>query len=494
MTLDDIRAALSAPTETLPVDALRGAVRQADVLAPEIYAVADKFCGGRFLLPRDANLLFFGLHALAAARHADLYPCLLDLIRVDDDLDLLFHDHASTSLAQLMLSVWDGDADALFHKLEHADLSETGRWALFDVVSKLTFDGQIPRDRTEAFLTRFEAERLAESDAIVWGAWEGAVSRLGFVTLEPALRRLWAARPDEYRHPQDAQEQLDRLHRAALDPADPAPFIGDDIVAIDDPVAALSWLTRQWEIRAQLDRERAGRLATSATTGLSTRSGLTPDELDWLGGLALSRHAGPEALGPEELDGFLTAIVIGPPGVALAEMLSVMFDIEQSGGIDWHGSEQEAYAKALIEKQFSAIAAQRDRRRPIEPLGIEPYVAKDVRGLLWANGFELAVMTREAAWEPIFAHERTAEPVWTVLDLGPPVEGEAPIDVGLRGEILAELPNLLRSIADFWKDPAAALAKLKPVRTTKVGRNDPCPCGSGKKYKKCCAAGSSDVT
>ena len=25
-----------------------------------------------------------------------------------------------------------------------------------------------------------------------------------------------------------------------------------------------------------------------------------------------------------------------------------------------------------------------------------------------------------------------------------------------------------------------------PVRVTKVGRNDPCPCGSGKKYKRCC--------
>jgi uncharacterized protein YecA (UPF0149 family) len=24
------------------------------------------------------------------------------------------------------------------------------------------------------------------------------------------------------------------------------------------------------------------------------------------------------------------------------------------------------------------------------------------------------------------------------------------------------------------------------IRTNKVGRNDPCPCGSGKKYKKCC--------
>lgn len=27
------------------------------------------------------------------------------------------------------------------------------------------------------------------------------------------------------------------------------------------------------------------------------------------------------------------------------------------------------------------------------------------------------------------------------------------------------------------------------VRTDKVGRNDPCPCGSGKKYKKCCGQG-----
>jgi hypothetical protein len=27
---------------------------------------------------------------------------------------------------------------------------------------------------------------------------------------------------------------------------------------------------------------------------------------------------------------------------------------------------------------------------------------------------------------------------------------------------------------------------INPVTSTKVGRNDPCPCGSGKKYKKCC--------
>ena len=28
--------------------------------------------------------------------------------------------------------------------------------------------------------------------------------------------------------------------------------------------------------------------------------------------------------------------------------------------------------------------------------------------------------------------------------------------------------------------------KGTPVTATKVGRNEPCPCGSGKKYKRCC--------
>ena len=30
--------------------------------------------------------------------------------------------------------------------------------------------------------------------------------------------------------------------------------------------------------------------------------------------------------------------------------------------------------------------------------------------------------------------------------------------------------------------------RIAPARSDKVGRNDPCPCGSGKKFKKCCGA------
>ena len=40
-----------------------------------------------------------------------------------------------------------------------------------------------------------------------------------------------------------------------------------------------------------------------------------------------------------------------------------------------------------------------------------------------------------------------------------------------------------------WTSSDPESGKPKTVRKTvkqKVGRNDPCPCGSGKKYKKCC--------
>lgn len=37
-------------------------------------------------------------------------------------------------------------------------------------------------------------------------------------------------------------------------------------------------------------------------------------------------------------------------------------------------------------------------------------------------------------------------------------------------------------------DGEPVVRKKQPVRSQKVGRNDPCPCGSGKKYKNCCGA------
>ncbi len=44
-----------------------------------------------------------------------------------------------------------------------------------------------------------------------------------------------------------------------------------------------------------------------------------------------------------------------------------------------------------------------------------------------------------------------------------------------------------KQASDIVSEAAEAIEKARPIRSgPKVGRNDPCPCGSGKKYKQCC--------
>jgi tetratricopeptide (TPR) repeat protein len=56
---------------------------------------------------------------------------------------------------------------------------------------------------------------------------------------------------------------------------------------------------------------------------------------------------------------------------------------------------------------------------------------------------------------------------------------------------LAEADEVLRKELPNWpqaKQEFVPYEKPVPVRVVKIGRNEPCPCGSGKKYKKCCGA------
>ena len=73
------------------------------------------------------------------------------------------------------------------------------------------------------------------------------------------------------------------------------------------------------------------------------------------------------------------------------------------------------------------------------------------------------------------------------------------IDVAKRMEADGVNFKSIRQMKKWMKDHEAELRAENPDAVPKVetvvhegpriGRNDPCPCGSGKKYKKCCGAG-----
>ena len=66
-------------------------------------------------------------------------------------------------------------------------------------------------------------------------------------------------------------------------------------------------------------------------------------------------------------------------------------------------------------------------------------------------------------------------------------------------KVLAVVPRLssterTQTIRVARQNNIAPTEKQKPVRAgKKIGRNDPCPCGSGKKYKKCCGFNTTEA-
>ncbi len=51
-----------------------------------------------------------------------------------------------------------------------------------------------------------------------------------------------------------------------------------------------------------------------------------------------------------------------------------------------------------------------------------------------------------------------------------------------------ELAHFKKESGRWYFIEGSAVAQSPIVRADKVGRNDPCPCGSGKKFKKCCGS------
>ncbi len=74
--------------------------------------------------------------------------------------------------------------------------------------------------------------------------------------------------------------------------------------------------------------------------------------------------------------------------------------------------------------------------------------------------------------------EAELEPVLELL------EGGDPNVIALKAGITRE--QLFQMRDDLLSQAESKRAELAEVKSGKIGRNEPCPCGSGKKYKHCC--------
>jgi uncharacterized protein len=106
----------------------------------------------------------------------------------------------------------------------------------------------------------------------------------------------------------------------------------------------------------------------------------------------------------------------------------------------------------------------------------------------WSFGFWKGMLLRPYDWEPLIRDDNTRALLAPILCFIETDDGESV----LRGnpdalddlmiDAAEMIPDVVPVIRQYWRSASMA----KQPRSARPGRNDPCLCGSGKKYKRCC--------
>jgi uncharacterized protein len=210
--------------------------------------------------------------------------------------------------------------------------------------------------------------------------------------------------------------------------------------------------------------------------------GVTLDALD---AFLSSDQSPPDSMMLSDLDGFLTAIAIGPELIMPSEWLPVI----------WGDGEPVFTDEAEMQAVLGGILSRYNQiRHEITDGTFEPILWSDAHGTAigtdWAEGFMQGVALRAAKWERLLRSEDGANLIFPILALCGDENGESLLGLELEEEnrIAAEaatlLPGCAMAIGDYWRRRQLTHGVIS--KTRKPGRNDPCPCGSGNKFKKCC--------
>lgn len=217
---------------------------------------------------------------------------------------------------------------------------------------------------------------------------------------------------------------------------------------------------------------------------------LTDAELERLDEF-LDGCAGGLAMDLEELDGFFAALVIGPELVPPSEFLPEVFAEDPSAPI-FSSADEETEIMTLLLRHWNSIShtlADGDFYMPIL-LGDEDDPS---RGQHWAEGFMMGVDMCRDGWSEITDNEQYSGCLIPILFLRHQNDPEmqlGPITQEKREQAIALMVTALPEAYRFFREEEAIMGEEPPQepRTApqKIGRNAPCPCGSGMKYKKCC--------
>lgn len=224
---------------------------------------------------------------------------------------------------------------------------------------------------------------------------------------------------------------------------------------------------------------------------------LTEDELEELEQFLLYELDTEEGMILEILDGFLHAIVIGPVFIHPDTWLPKVWGTEDGETPPMPSVEVFNRVLHLIMRHYNGIvtgfAMQPPEFLPVwATCTFEGQELDDAES--WAYGFCEGVKLSRATWQALLDDpegERWYRPIGLLGEEAYSADQDDLTATPAQRYVLAsEIGRNLLHIHAFWLPVREAINERQRAQrlSTKVGRNEPCPCGSGKKFKKCCGA------
>jgi uncharacterized protein len=189
-----------------------------------------------------------------------------------------------------------------------------------------------------------------------------------------------------------------------------------------------------------------------------------------------------------DLDGFVAGLHCCPELIPPSEWLPLVWgDDDESAPFDSQEQLESTMANVLAHYNAVGMALRRGRYEPLFDVDERD---DEVIWELWITGFVTAMELRPDAWiELIGSDGDTALAISGLTMLAGVDEGEIELSEAELAELNEDAPDLIVEWVRLLHEHRTGAERAAPVRVgAKVGRNDPCPCGSGKKYKKCCGA------
>lgn len=214
----------------------------------------------------------------------------------------------------------------------------------------------------------------------------------------------------------------------------------------------------------------------------------------------LDRFHQEKSMNLEMLDGFFAALHCSPETTKPSAYLPELWGGGELPDDEAFDSDQQLSSfMELVMLFWNDVSRRLENEKVFLPILLSDESGESFTGNNWAKGFMRGTEFSYSGWHDLMNDEEHGGLFVTLFALcqehNPDPEQrpyKEPVSEELREKLLVSLAVGVMHTYRYFKPHRKMVAQLANHERTfrreqaKVGRNDPCPCGSEKKYKKCC--------